>query len=268
MDLTHLDLLYSDKLPVSSWPRLQTPDESRNVLVVVRVPRTGWLHVRLVECLHAWQCRIGDRVLIETLFADSVRGGFVELARRVETLDDRFTHILVLGDDAIPHPTTLGLLASVDAPIVGGLTRQLIDGLICWAYWTRDPMTGKLVAPQNIRLPEIKEPFEVAAIDPACVLIQRETLQHVQGTLQLLDHGPDTDRVFTHRWCQAVADATGRPPVQTPMTVERRVEVGLAGMLSLKMKLKDRLRAQMQAREPQFSPAPSVPPVTDPYHRC
>ncbi len=262
LDLTHLDLLYSDKLPISPWPRLQTQNESRNVLIAVRVPRTGWLHVRTVDCLQTWQQHFGDRVLIETLFADTVRAGFVELADRARTLEERFSHILILGDDVVPHAVTLGLLASVDAPIVAGLTRKLIDGLICWAFWTRDPVTGELVAPQNIKLPEMEQPFEVAAIDPACMLIQRDTLRHVDSTLQLLDHGPDADRDFIQRWCQAVTNTTGSPPIQIPFTVERRAEVGLAGFLALKMKLKTRLREQQESQEPQITDAgPAFQPV-------
>lgn len=249
LDLTHLDLLYSDKLPISSWPRLQPPDHDRNILIAVRVPRTGWLPVRTMDCLYAWRARFDDRIQIERLFTDTVRGGFVALDHRTQSLDPRFTHILLLDADVVPHPEVLGLLASVDAPLVAGLTRRLIDGQIRWAFWQREPITGRLTAPQNIKLPEIKEPFDVDAVDPACLLLHRDTLRHVSSVLQLLDHGPDTDEAFIHRWCQAVTDATGRRPVQTPLTVERRSEVGLAGFLALKLKLKDTLRTRSRLQQ-------------------
>lgn len=251
IDLTHLDLLYTDKLPISPWPRLQQPNESLNVFVAVRVPRTGWLHVRAAEVFHAWEEQYGDRMLIEPVFGDTLRGSLVELEKRVRALDSRFTHVLVLGDDVVPHQATLGLLSSVDAPMVAGLTRKLIDGLICWAYWEEDSSTGDLVAPQNIRLPELKRPYEVTAVDPACALVRRDTLRHVSQAMELDDNGPDADRDFAQRWCRAVTEAGGRAPLQAPLTVERRCEVGLLGLLNLKMKLKARLRAQMQQAQPQ-----------------
>ena len=247
IDLTHLDFLYTDKLPVSSWPRLQEPNDSTSVFVAVRVPRTGWINVRTAEVLQAWERQYGDRVRIEPVFADTLRGGFVELEQRVQSLDQRFSHLLVLGDDVVPHQAALGLLASVDAPIVAGLTRRLINGLICWAYWVDDPVTGCLTAPQNIRLPELKQPYEVDAVDPACVLVRPETLRHVPAVMRMDDNGPDADDLFAQRWCTAVAQATGRRPVQAPLTIERRSEVGLKGLLNLKMKLKTRMRAQMSA---------------------
>ncbi len=251
IDLTHLDLLYTDKLPVSSWPRLQEPNEVKPVFVAVRVPRTGWLHVRAVDTLQAWENKYGDRVLIEPIHADTARGGLVAVHRRMQTLDARFAHVLLLGDDVVPHDATLDLLSSVNAPIVAGLTRTLIDGLIRWAFWTTDPLTRKLVAPQNIRLPDMKQPFEVAAVDPACVLVERSALAQVASVMSEDDNGPDADRLFAQRWCQAVTDATGRPPVQTPLTVERRSEVGLRGLLAIKMKLRAQLRAAAETPAPQ-----------------
>ncbi len=256
IDLTHLDLLYSDRIPISAWPRLQEPDESRNVLVAVRVPRTGWLHVRLMDCLEAWERRLGERVRIECLFADSVRGGFMELEERMHSIDDRFSHILLLGDDVIPLERMLGLLASVDGPVVSALTRRLIDGKICWAYWCTDPVTGELVAPQNIKLPELHEPFEVVAADPACMLIERQTLGYVSSAVRNLSHGPEADTLFVQRWCAAVTEGTGRAVMQVPMTIERRSEVGLAGLLNIKMNLKAQYRARMQDVGSEPAPAP------------
>jgi len=242
IDLTHLDLLYSDKLPVSSWPRLQQPNTTRCVYVAVRVPLTGWLHVRSIEVLQAWERDRGDNVLIELLLADTVRGGFGELARRAATLDERFTHVLLLGDDVVPHRATLGLLAAVDAPIVAGLTRKLIGGRICWAYWIADGAKGGLAAPQNIALPRLTEPFEVDAVDAACVLMRRAALDHVAAAMLQNDNGANADHAFLHHWCQMLTLATGRRPLQTPLTVERRSEVGLRGLLDLKMRLKARCR--------------------------
>ncbi len=244
VDLTHLDLLYSDKIPVSSWPRLATPNDDRNILVTVFTPPTGWLHVRLVQALASWENAYGERIRIETVTADTLRGGMLELAERVASLEDRFTHVLMMRDDVVPHERTLGLLASVDAPVVGGLTRKLIDGRIRWAYWHDDPITGQLEAPQNIQLPSMNEPFSVTSLEPACTLIERESLSLVPEVLRTLDHRPNADDEFIHRWCAAVRHNTGRPIMQAPMTVERRCEFGLKGLLNLKMRLKDRLRDQ------------------------
>ncbi len=253
IDLTHLDLLYSDKIPVSSWPRLQEQDDSRWVCVAVRVPRTGWLSMRLVACLQEWERLYGDRILIERIFADTVRGGFVQLAEKAKSLDSRFGHVLILGDDVVPHRTTLGLMASVDAPIVSALTRSRIDGQICWGYWNPDPLSGALVAPQNIKLEQLTEPFGVASVDPACVLIRRGTLACVADVARLPGHGPQTDLSFGHGWCKAVTTASGQPPVVVPMTVERRCEVGLLGMLQIKMRLKSQLRAEHSGARGEFA---------------
>ena len=249
IDLTHLDLLYTDKLPVSPWPRSQSPNESKCVYVAVRVPRTGWLHVRTMEVLEAWRRQYGDRVLIEPVFADTVRGGLVELAGRVEALDSRFAHVLLLGDDVVPHQATLGLLGSVDAPLVAGLTRRLMSGLICWAHWLAEPFSGQLLAPQNIHLPELRQPFEVDAVDAACVLMERDALRRADQIARQNDNGPDADQVFVQRWCRAVTRATGRKPMVAPVTVERRAEVGLRGLLSLKLRLKADYRRRRQAVE-------------------
>ncbi len=241
IDLTHLDLLYSDRIPVSPWPRLQAPDDSSPVFVAVRVPRTGWLGMQLVERLQEWERECGDRIQIEKVHSDTVRGCFVDIAARIRSLDPRFQRVLVIGDDIVPHGAVLGLLASVDAPIVSALTRNLIDGRICWSYWRPDPVSGAFVAPQNIKLPQLKEPFSVASVDLGCVLVRRDSFLHVEEVLRHLDHRPSTDLDFAHRWCGAVARATGTPPVVVPMTVERRCEVGLQGLLQIKMTLKSRL---------------------------
>ena len=95
-------------------------------------------------------------------------------------------------------------------------------------------------------LPGMTEPFEVDSIDPACVLIERDALRHVPPSLRGDDVGLDADSNFMSRWCKAVADDTGRRPLQVPLTVERRAEVGLAGLLQLKLKLKSKLRAELQ----------------------
>jgi len=252
IDLTHLDLLYSDKIPVSSWPRLQRPDTTRRVYVAYRVPRTGWLHVRAVEVLREWERDRGDDVLIEPVFADTVRGGFVALAQRVAALDARFTHVFLLGDDVVPHARALDLLASVDAPIVAGLTRTLIGGRICWAHWINDPETGEPTAPQNIDLPRLHQPFEVDVVDGACMLMRRGILDLVPAAARRADAGGDADFAFLRRWCRAVERFTGCRPLQAPVTVERRSEVGLAGLLNLKMRLKQRFREEAAAREPQL----------------
>jgi GT2 family glycosyltransferase len=246
IDLTHLDLLYTDKLPVSPWPRRQVSNDSRRVYVGVRVPRTGWLHVRTLEVLEVWQRRYGRNMQIDRVFADTVRGGLVELSRRCAALDPEFTHVLLLGDDVVPHEPTLGLLASVDAPMVAALTRTLIDGRICWAHWSADPESEELAAPLNIRLPALTEPFEVDAVDAACVLLERDALQSVGDVARRDDNGPDADRVFLHRWCRSVTESTGRGPMVAPLTVERRCEVGLRGLLNLKLRLKAEYRAQHQ----------------------
>jgi hypothetical protein len=224
-------------------------------LVAVRVPRTGWVDIRVADCLEEWQRCYGDRVLIERIFADTVRGGFIALADRVNELDPQYTHILMLGDDVVPHPSTLGLLATVDAQIASALSRTLIDGNICWSFFEHDPMTGALSAPQNIALPELTEPFEVASIDPACLLIRRETLQHVGSVMQTINPGPEADRLFAHQWCQAVTRASGQPPMQAPLTVERQSEVGLLGLLHLKMRLKEQIRTQ----RPEQVDSPDAP---------
>lgn len=246
LDLTHLDLLYADVPPVSPWPRNREPNNSRNVFVAIRVPRTGWLDVRLLNVLREWEQVYGDRISIDRIFADSVRGAFAAVAQRVETLDDSFTHVLVLGDDVLPHVMTLGLLAVVEGPIVSALSRRFFDGKICWSYTHTNPSTGQLESPQNIDLPGMTEPFEVDSIDPACVLIKRDALEHAPASLRGDDVGLDADSNFMSRWCNTVAEATGRRPIQVPLTVERRAEVGLAGMLQLKMKLKSKLRAELQ----------------------
>ena len=255
LDLTHLDLLYTDAPPVSPWPARHQPNVAGNVFVVVRVPRTGWLDIRMVDCLEEWQRRYGDRVLIERIFADTVRGGFVALAERIDTLDPRYTHVLMMSDDIVPHPATLGLMAAVDAPVVSALSRTLIDGEISWSFFERDPLSGALNAPQNISLPDLAEPFEVPSIDPACVLIRRETLRHVQPVMQTISPGPNADRLFAHQWCQAVISETGQPPLQIPLTVERKAEVGLLGLLHLKIRLKEQCRAQMEGVA-QTAPTP------------
>ncbi len=246
IDLTHLDLLYTDKLPVSAWSRRQVPNQSRRVYVGVRVPRTGWLHVRTFGVLEAWQRQYGRNVQIERVFADTVRGGLVELSRRMAVLDPEFTHVLLLGDDVVSHQAVPGLLASVDAPMVAALTRTLIDGRICWAHWVAQSASEQLAAPQNIRLPELTEPFEVDAVDAACVLVERDALGPIREVARQDDNGPNADRVFLHRWCRAVTECTGRRPMVAPLTVERRCEVGLRGLLNLKLRLKAEYRAQRQ----------------------
>lgn len=256
LDLTHLDLLFTDQPPVSPWPATQRPDESRGVFVAVRVPYTGWVDVRTMDVLRGWEQRLGDQVVVERLFADTVRGGFASLADRVGELDARFTHVLMLGDEVIPHDATLGLLAAVDAPIVSALSRTLIDGGIRWSFWMDDALTGERSAPQNLDLPSLTEPFEVASIDPACVLLRRETLSAVPSVLRLLDQGPHADRVFMSHWCRTVRQQTARLPIQAPLTVERCAEVGLLGLLNLKLRLKAQLRAEMEQRD-----SISMPPV-------
>ena len=82
------------------------------------------MDVRLLNVLREWEEVHEDRIMIDRIFADSVRGAFGALADRVETLDERFTHVLMLGDDVLPHVMTLGLLATVEGPIVSGLTRR------------------------------------------------------------------------------------------------------------------------------------------------
>lgn len=245
IDLTHLDVLFTDEPPVSPWPSRQTPAMPDGVLVAVCVPRTGWLDIHLVDVLGEWEKLYGERVLIERLFCDTIRGGFVQLSKRLETLARKYTHVLFLGSDSIPHPATLGLMGAVDAPIVSALTRSVIDGRICWSFWTTDPDTGRLAAPQNISLPELTMPFEVAAVDPACLLLQRDALGYVTEAMAGVDNGPDADREFAHAWCNAVTEATGRLPMQVPLTVERHAEIGLKGLLDLKMRLKARLRESL-----------------------
>jgi hypothetical protein len=254
IDLTHIDLLYADRPPVSPWPSRQQPDDSRSVFVAARVPRTGWLDVRTGEVLAAWQRRYGDRMIVERVFA----GGLIEwmntLADRVAALDERFTHVLILADDVLPHESTLGLMASVDAPIVSALSRRICDREIRWSYWQPDPSQESCepVSPQNIDLPSMTDPFEVPFVDPACLLVRRDALAHVRAAAAGLGHCNDAERTFVHRWCNLTSQATGSRPLQLPLTVERRAEIGLRGFLNLKMRLKDRLRAE-QVRQPMHT---------------
>ncbi len=253
-DLTHLDLLFAEAPPFSPWPAQQPPRLDRNIFVAVRVPRTGWLDVRTPQVLAQWEHTLGQRVMVEHIFADTVRGTFIAIAERMQTLDQRFTHVLVIGDEVHPHEATLPLLASVDAPIVSALSRSLVGSRICWSFWNDDPFTGEMTAPQNIDLPSLDAPFPVSAIDPACALIERDMFLQVAPALQLVDHSPDADRQFLHRWCDIVTRYAGRPILQAPYTVERRAEVGLLGLLNLKMRFKAELRAQRLAQQEQSTP--------------
>ncbi len=294
IDLTHLDLLYTEKLPISPWPRMArrfvqpaagessnvsveySPDVSLaalhqpsehnghrpvladrmdnhsldhnghqamnepvvHVLVALMVPSTGWLHARTMDTLHHWEKQWGGRICVRTFHADTLRGGMLALADQLAGADAGFTHVLLVRDDVVPHPDVLGLLVGIDSPIVGALSRRLIDGRICWAYWNREPATGAFVAPQNIRLPEIEAPFPVDAVDPACALIRREALKCVPEAVQATSVAHDADDQFIRHWCGLVSDRTGAKPLVAPVTVERRSEVGLRGFLDIKMKLK------------------------------
>jgi hypothetical protein len=246
IDLTHLDLLYAEAPPFSPWPSQQAPRLDRNIFVAVRVPPTGWLDVRTPQVLAHWEHTLGARVHIERVFADTVRGTMVAIAERLKSIHDRFTHVLVIGNDVHPHEATIPLLAAVNAPIASALTRTLCGSRICWSFWTEDTFTGELIAPQNIDLPSIAGPFPVAAIDPACALIERSAFPLVATALKLVDHSPSADEQFLHRWCQSVTTSAGRPILQAPFTIERRAEVGLLGLLNLKMRFKAQLREQQQ----------------------
>lgn len=244
LDLTHLDLLYAEQPPCSPWPARQKPCELPGVVVAVCVPRTGWVDVRLTEVLQQWEKTYAHRIRIEYIFADNTRGAMAELANVVTSCELRFEHVLVLSHDVVPHESTLGLLASVDAPVVSGLSRRFHEGQIRWSFWSRSPETGQLVAPQNINLPMIDKPFDVTAIDPACVLIRREAFAWVNESLDGYSHSSDADEQFAIRWCERIAKEMGKHPVQVPMTVERVAEVGLFGLLRLKMALKRRMRVE------------------------
>lgn len=251
IDLTHLDLLFSDKIPVSPWPRLQTPDDSRRVIVAARVPQTGWMPIRSADVLQEWELNGAGRVHLESLRADTFRSAVHELTGRLTGIDGSFSRILFIGDDVVPHSKSLGLMASVDAPIVAALTRTLIDGHICWSHWHRDGADGTWRAPQNINLPQTIEPFDADAVDLSCAMIDRSLLEHVLPRVPLDDLGPHPDHAFMQRFCQTATEITGLRPRVIPLTVERRAEIGLRGLLNLKMRLKSQFRAQQERPAPQ-----------------
>ncbi len=244
LDLTHLDLLFSEQPPFSPWPARQTPRELTGVIVAVCVPPTGWVDVRLIDVLNAWENNYHHRIRIEYVFADSVRSAMMELAPLVAMSEQRYENVLVLGSDVVPHESTLGLLASVDAPVVSGLSRRFHDGQIRWSFWSRSPETGQLISPQNINLPAIDSPFDVSAIDPACALMKRETFALVDDALDGLTHSANADEQFVLRWCGLISKHLGRRPVQVPLTIERVAEVGLFGLLRLKVALKRKMREE------------------------
>lgn len=244
LDLTHLDLLYAEQPPFSPWPASQMPRELPGVAVAVCVPPTGWVDVRLTDVLNQWEMRYGHRLRIDYIHADSVRGAMADLSSRMATIEQRFEHVLMLQHDIVPHEATLGLLASVEAPVVSALSRRFFKGQICWSFWAPSQRTGQLEAPQNINLPVIQEPFPIKAIEPACALISRDALMLTHDALQDLPHSSDADEHFMLRWSELVGERLRQWPMQAPLTVERVAEVGLQGLLRLKVALKSRFRSE------------------------
>lgn len=242
IDLTHLDSLFSDDPPAPPWhPPL--PAEIPQTMVVA-CTQDRWLDVPTADTLMKWQSVYGDKVSLTCLQAPDVRDALAKIVRHDAYREGTWTHLLLVGPEVRLAEDVLPYLASVDAPLVGAMSRTLVDGQICWAHWIENPQTRRLIAPQNISLADIGEPFEVEAFDPVCCLMKREVLDQVPAALESSAKGPKPYGAFIEAFGRCVRKATDRAPIVAPLPVARVTEIGLLGLLQLKLRLKEKVRAE------------------------
>ena len=148
--------------------------------------------------------------------------------------DASWDRVMLLGPDIVPTVDLVSRLGSIDAPIVSGLSRGLVDGEIAYTFSRRDPETGRIEFPAQLSLAEINEPFPAQTVDLSCSVIKRDYCGHVTQALGFAANQPDPTRAFDQRFCDLVRDETRSDPVIAPICIERSADIDLLGLLQLK----------------------------------
>jgi hypothetical protein len=235
-DLTHIEQFFVPRSvdPPWEWNRR----EAGPATIVYACTTDRWIDFKTAEVILRWQEETTTRIGVRLLEASDAAWAMARLQHEDAIRDNTWDRVLILGPDVVPEEDLLFQLASVDAPIVVPLTRAMIQGDIAYSCGTLDPLTGQIQYSGSLSPDELSRPFEAHSVDLTCCMIQREMFKHTHDAITHAITERDPVAAFNRRFVDLVREDTGRNPVVVPVMLERRVDVGLLGLLQLKHKLR------------------------------
>ena len=233
-DLSHIEQFVTDRAPDPLWQ--PSPLDTLPRTLVVACTSRRWLDMGTSEILLRWQETWRGQIGIQLLETSEVG---IALARALAGPmgQQQWERLLLIGPDIVPTEELLPALASINAPIVGALSRTAGVGELTFAHC--QPCDGQpgYVYPRELVPVSITDPFEVAAVDVSCALIDEAVFGLVPPALRETVDDPRRELAFSERLAELAREQTGRSPVVAPVVVERLADVGLLGLAQLKARM-------------------------------